>query len=149
MNKDKIREAAGKIWLNATSHGAEEPYSTLSKIILAELDKAQQPGKVLTDEEIDGIALMAVPLDTTSSDVRIAGQSIEESAPEAVRVYVRGALRYARDHYGIGAPAAGLTVEEVMEAFTQECRPPEIRAAVMRPRLRARLTAAIEAKQKP
>ena len=56
-------------------------------------------------------------------------------------------VRYARDN-GYLAPAPGLTVEEVMEAFTQECRPPEIRASVMRPRFRARLTAAIEAKSR-
>lgn len=131
MDTNKIREAleSGIIELG------------LRKAALAELDKAQQPGKVLTDEQIDEIALMAVPLDATSSDVRIAGQSIEESAPEAVRVYVRGALRYARDHCGIGAPAAGLTVDEAMEAIEDD-----IGSEIMIRLFRARLTAALEAK---
>lgn len=43
-------------------------------------------------------------------------------------------------------PAAGLTVDEVMAIYADECRPPEVRAAAMSERFRARLTAAIEAK---
>ena len=103
---------------------------------IAELDR-MEAAKVLTDDEIDIIA------DTTPPPSR-AKSYAEYCAEEAG--FIRG-LRYARDN-GYLAPAPGLTVEEVMEAFTQECRPPEIRASVMRPRFRARLTAAIEAKSR-
>lgn len=65
------------------------------KEALAELDKAP---KVLTDEGIERV-------------------SKEIALPHAVGV-AREAMRYARDNYGIGAPAAGLTEAEAMEVVT-------------------------------
>ena len=78
------------------------------RMVQAELDKAP---KVLTDEEIERIA------DTTPPPSK-ANSYAEYCAEEAG--FVRG-LRYARDHYGIGAqvPAAGLTVEEAVQVVKE------------------------------
>ena len=100
MNINKIREAAGKIWLNATSHGTEEPYATLSKIILAELYKAP---KVLTDEEIEKLRLSR-----EREDGRRASSKYGYGFADG--------LRYARDN-GYLAPSAGLTVDEAEECL--------------------------------
>lgn len=102
---------------------------------LAELDKAQQPGKMLTDEEIDHIA------DTTPPPSR-AKSYAEYCAEEAG--FVRG-LRYARDN-GYLAPAAGLTVEEVIGVVIQWYDSPIDYGHSDGEELYARLTAAIEAK---
>lgn len=144
MDTNKIREAAGKIWLNATSHGTEEPYATLSKIILAELDKAQQPCKVLTDEEIDSAA--------RDHDASFAHQ----------RSFREGA-RYARDNDYLD-PAAGLTADQIVEVVLKwvyksgeidynlitSLLPEEKEAGETKyvADLRARLTAALETKRK-
>jgi len=103
---------------------------------IAELDRMEAP-KVLTTEALWQAFKNELVPDGCSESI---GLMFDQPTAEFV-------LRYVRDN-GYLAPAPGLTVEEVMEAFTQECRPPEIRASVMRPRFRARLTAAIEAKSR-
>ena len=92
--------------------------------------------KELTDDEIDHIA------DTTPPPSR-AKSYAEYCAEEAG--FVRG-IRYARDN-GYLAPAAGLTVEEAEECLVEHLAQygPDW-SAPARSRLRARLTAAIEAK---
>lgn len=105
---------------------------------IAELDKAQQPGKALTDEEIERIARYEFR--------RVSDQDgLHDDNADKRDAFADG-LRYARDNYGIGTPAAGLTAEEVMAIYAEECRPPEVRAAAMSERFRARITAALEAK---
>ena len=108
MNTEKIREAL--------ESGIIEP--GLRKAALAELDKVQQPGKVLTDEVID----------------KYAKRYVHPYSTEVAR-----AMRYARDNYGIGTHAAGLTVDEVMDVMNEWTgdKPDSFRS---------RLTAALEAK---
>ena len=125
MDTNRIREAL--------EGGIIEP--GLRKVALAELDKAQHPGKMLTDEEIDHIA------DTTPPPSR-AKSYAEYCAEEAG--FVRG-LRYARDN-GYLAPAAGLTVEEVIGVVIQWYDSPIDYGHSDGEELYARLTAAIEAK---
>lgn len=71
--------------------------------------QAQQPGKVLTDEEIEHIA----DVEHVDSGNRMSGMWRDG--------FVEG-LRHARDHYGIGAPAAGLTDEEIERIARYEFR---------------------------
>lgn len=118
--KDKIREAL--------ESGIIEP--GLRKAALAELDKTQQPGKVLTDDEIEAVV----------EDVR------EYEGMEDSPAFWEGGtycLRHARDN-GYLAPAAGLTVEEVMQVFDRTCAPDE----PARYEFKRGLTAAIEAKSR-
>lgn len=134
MDTNRIREAL--------EGGIIEP--GLRKVALAELDKAQHPGKMLTDEEIDHIA------DTTPPPSR-AKSYAEYCAEEAG--FVRG-LRYARDN-GYLAPAAGLTVFEITEVVREwvmergEIAPEKFNVMEWLEEveyLDARLTAALEAK---
>ena len=100
---------------------------------IAELDKAQQPGKALTDEEIERIARYEFR--------RVSDQDgLHDDNADKRDAFADG-LRYARDNYGIGTPAAGLTVEEAMEAIEDD-----IGSEGMTRLFRARLTAALEAK---
>lgn len=99
---------------------------------------SQQPGKVLTDEEIERC------VDGCFGDT------------ESVIAFhsARRALRYARDN-GYLAPAAGLTVEEAMRVFIlfdiECCVDDTYDEQPLTPygidQLRARLTAALEAKR--
>lgn len=123
MNIEKIREAlkqARKVGVEMEWDGMKDRCEQA----IAELDKAQQPGKALTDE----VTIMIAEL--TSTDV-------------ATQAAVVGAIRHVRDN-GYLSPAAGLTVDEVMECawdtgyiYTDE----------MADELRGRLTAAMEAKR--
>ena len=146
MNTNKIREVLLKAMRShtqemegyayfASNKGlSEDDYEEVVDEALAELDKAQQPGKVLTDEEIEHIA----DVEHVDSGNRMSGMWRDG--------FVEG-LRHARDHYGIGAPAAGLTVDEAMEALQEHIdREGWAMTEPNRWRFRARLTAAIEAK---
>lgn len=129
MNTEKIRERLGDAEHHLSNNRIADVCIAIREAI-AELDKAQQPGRVLTDEEIDHIA------DTTPPPSR-AKSYAEYCAEEAG--FVRG-LRYARDN-GYLASAAGLTVDEVMEAIEDD-----IGSEGMMRLFRARLTDALEAK---
>ena len=120
MNTNKIRQALMNGSLEARIDA------------LAELDKAQQPGKALTDEEIERIARYEFR--------RVSDQDgLHDDNADKRDAFADG-LRYARDNYGIGTPAAGLTVEEALKAIT-----PFTSNEIME-HYRARLTAALEAK---
>ena len=119
MNTNKIRQALMNGSLEARIDA------------IAELDKAQQPGKALTDEEIERIARYEFR--------RVSDQDgLHDDNADKRDAFADG-LRYARDNYGIGTPAAGLTVDEVMDVMDEWTgdKPDSFRS---------RLTAALEAK---
>lgn len=136
MNIDKIREA-----LKAAIEEHNRLHASYGTIIakvreaLAELDKPAEPGKVLTGEEIKRIVEDDI---TEMSHVGLAPN--DAAALKMSRAFMERGLRYARDN-GYLASAAGLTVEEALRAIT-----PFTSNEVME-HYRARLTAAIEAKQ--
>jgi hypothetical protein len=120
------------------------------------VDKAQQPVKVLTDEEIERIQ------DEDHAEAERNGEFDRDcyKDDEIYQIYMershawtegkRDGLRYARDN-GYLAPSEGLTVEEVMIALQDHCLL-ELNGdtpSFFFHRFRARLTAAINAKQKP
>lgn len=71
---------------------------------LAELDKAQQPGKLLTDDMVSTVANL-------EKSLHLRENGLEKEADIWARGVMSGMIQ-ARDN-GYLAPAAGLTVEEV------------------------------------
>lgn len=148
MNTNKIREALEDayqhfmgMWQMATgplTKADADMKINRNRDALAELDKAQ-PGRVLTDEEIERIARYEFR--------RVFDQDgLHDDNADKRDAFADG-LRYARDNYGIGTPAAGLTVEEAEECLVEHLAQygPDW-SAPARSRLRARLAAALTAK---
>lgn len=128
MDTNKIKEALERALRRNNLNGQAIKYDI--REALAELDKAQQPCKVLTDEEIDSAA--------RDHDASFAHQ----------RSFREGA-RYARDNDYL-APAAGLTADEaeqIVIAIERELDHRETIEVEGRERLHIRLTAALEAKR--
>lgn len=143
MNTNKIREALNKVseCINiafytpgALTREEWDAYNRLAKEALAELDKAPL---VLTDEEVERIAYDRYLKRYYNGD-REWQQRLADAMSHG--------LRYARDN-GYLAPSAGLTVDEAEECLVEHLAQygPDW-SAPARNRLRARLTAAIEAK---
>lgn len=106
-----------------------------------ELDKAQQPGKVLTDDAMVEIA---------HREWMRGSENLSYDGARLMEVGALNALRYARDN-GYLAPAAGLTAEEAFEVVKTVLDEHGLGVegnanAVLHNDLRARLTAAIESK---
>lgn len=83
MDTNKIREAAGKIWLNSTSHGTEEPYATLSKIILAELDSINPEPHVHTVYDAVGGGYICSGCEKRFSDAAVCRTEVEAIASKS------------------------------------------------------------------
>lgn len=155
MNTDKIREALESeyqyllgAWQMATGpliKADVDARIALNRDALAELDKAHQPGKALTDEHYRMIA------DRMIEEHRKYGDKLRPG--HWADVAARKVASHLAD-FGYLAPAAGLTVDEVMKAIESVLSngdwldpvwgPNELRR--MDNDLRSRLTAAINAK---
>lgn len=139
MDTNKIRGAQALID-EARHRGHNIPQLVeAARLLQAELDAAP---KVFTDEEIERVASMCCPGETSQiMQASVPNGPIPLSQGENIRRHIVMALRYARDNDYL-APAAGLTVEEVMDIAKEEVFEWWNGERVFH----ARLTAAIKAK---
>lgn len=144
MNIEKIRELVNKAEASVDADDLTETYLLLDAI-RAELDKVQQPGKVLTDD----------PFKVEESEHSRGSFGVYGPYYSVVGLVNMEAAKTLADRmnwaYRLGrynAPAAGLTVEEAETCMDEVGDPPDNPDHFWRWRekVSARLTAAIEAK---